>query len=53
MEGGDKEMEVDVIKQQDDDSIQRYRDQIMEEKVNMTVKSNKLSAFTYLGNFCY
>jgi len=32
MEGGNKEMEVDVIKQQNDDSIQTYRDQVMEEK---------------------
>jgi hypothetical protein len=32
MEGGDKEMEVDVTKQQHDDSIQTYCDQGMEDK---------------------
>jgi hypothetical protein len=32
MEGGNKEMEVNITKQQDDDSIRTYCDQIMEEK---------------------
>jgi len=31
-EGGDKEMEVDITKQQDDDSIRTYCDQVMEDK---------------------
>jgi len=43
-EGGNKEMEVDVTKQQDDDSIWTYRDQVMEDK---------LRTFAYSRNFYF
>jgi hypothetical protein len=52
-EGGDKEMEVDITKQQDDDSIRTYCDQVMEDKNGHDSKRQQTKSLCLFKEFLF